>query len=81
MIVNQFDPCAAGQEIYYSTHQFFLSERSLYLFVFDVSQPNMEQSSRIEFWCATLAPLSLLSSFSLPSLFLRSFAHAGRRTR
>jgi hypothetical protein len=39
-----------GQEIYYSTHQFFLSERSLYLFVFDVSQPNMEQSSRIEFW-------------------------------
>lgn len=55
----------AGQEIYYSTHQFFLSERSLYLFVFDVSQPNMEQSSRIEFWCAALAPLFLRSFFVL----------------
>ena len=38
----------SGQDIYYSTHQFFLSEQSLYIFVFDLTKPL--EDSRIEFW-------------------------------
>lgn len=30
--------CCAGQEIYYTTHEFFLSERSLYLVIFNLSK-------------------------------------------
>jgi len=30
--------CDAGQEIYYTTHEFFLSERSLYLVIFNLSK-------------------------------------------
>jgi hypothetical protein len=30
--------CVVGQEIYYTTHEFFLSERSLYLVIFDLSK-------------------------------------------
>jgi hypothetical protein len=37
----------AGQEIYYATHQFFLSERSLFLVVFNLVSP---VESRIEYW-------------------------------
>jgi hypothetical protein len=36
-----------GQEIYYATHQFFLSERSLFLIVFNVL--DLVQS-RVEYW-------------------------------
>ena len=39
--------CAPGQEIYYSTHRFFLSERSMYLAVFNLVAPNQ---SNIEYW-------------------------------
>lgn len=31
----------AGQEVYYSTHQFYLSRRSLYLCVFDLTDPDI----------------------------------------
>jgi len=41
----------AGQEIYYSTHTFFLSPRSIYLIVFNMVD---EQSSRIEYWLNTV---------------------------
>jgi internalin A len=37
----------AGQEIYYATHQFFLSERSLYFLVFNLLSP---VQSHVEFW-------------------------------
>jgi hypothetical protein len=30
-----------GQEVYYSTHQFFLSQRSIYIVVFDMSTLNL----------------------------------------
>ncbi|PRP80501.1 hypothetical protein PROFUN_11723 [Planoprotostelium fungivorum] len=38
----------AGQQLYYSTHQFFLSQRSIYVLVFDLRYP--EDDSRLEFW-------------------------------
>lgn len=41
----------AGQEIYYSTHQFFLSERSLFLVIFNLV--NLVES-RVEYWCGSL---------------------------
>ncbi len=42
----------AGQELYYSTHQFFLSERSLFLLVTDVSKPL--EFSRLDFWLESI---------------------------
>jgi small GTP-binding protein len=38
----------AGQEIYYTTHQFFLSARALYLVVWNIQED--EELSKIEFW-------------------------------
>lgn len=37
-----------GQEIYYTTHEFFLSERSLYLVIFDLSKGL--NASYLEHW-------------------------------
>eukprot|EP00012_Vannella_robusta_P006904 CAMPEP_0206208048 /NCGR_PEP_ID=MMETSP0166-20121206/15974_1 /ASSEMBLY_ACC=CAM_ASM_000260 /TAXON_ID=95228 /ORGANISM="Vannella robusta, Strain DIVA3 518/3/11/1/6" /LENGTH=748 /DNA_ID=CAMNT_0053628965 /DNA_START=1 /DNA_END=2244 /DNA_ORIENTATION=+ len=37
----------AGQEIYYSTHQFFLSPRSVYLICFNLLENN---HSKVEYW-------------------------------
>jgi leucine-rich repeat kinase 2 len=41
-----------GQEVYYSTHQFFLSERSLYLIVFNL----VDESSikKVDYWLASI---------------------------
>lgn len=36
-----------GQEVFYPTHQFFLSDRAVYLIVFDLSQSD---HSRSEYW-------------------------------
>ena len=41
-----------GQEIYHSTHQFFLTERSLYIFVWDARQE--EEYGRIDYWLNTI---------------------------
>lgn len=41
-----------GQEIYHSTHQFFLTERSLYLFVWDALAE--EEYGRIDYWLKTI---------------------------
>eukprot|EP01103_Thecamoeba_quadrilineata_P004097 TRINITY_DN1381_c3_g1_i1.p1 TRINITY_DN1381_c3_g1~~TRINITY_DN1381_c3_g1_i1.p1 ORF type:complete len:1903 (+),score=318.22 TRINITY_DN1381_c3_g1_i1:778-5709(+) len=38
----------AGQDLYYTTHQFFLTPRSVYLLVFNMALP--EEDSRIEYW-------------------------------
>jgi len=38
----------AGQSIYYTTHQFFLSSRALYLIVLDQTQS--DEVSKVEFW-------------------------------
>jgi hypothetical protein len=41
----------AGQEIYLTTHQFFLTRRSIYLVVFNLMD---EKSSKVEYWLKTL---------------------------
>ncbi len=41
----------AGQEIYYATHQFFLSARSLYFLVFNLLSP---VQSHVEFWLQSI---------------------------
>eukprot|EP01127_Copromyxa_protea_P009760 TRINITY_DN231_c0_g1_i2.p1 TRINITY_DN231_c0_g1~~TRINITY_DN231_c0_g1_i2.p1 ORF type:complete len:2533 (-),score=509.78 TRINITY_DN231_c0_g1_i2:1516-9114(-) len=43
----------AGQELYYVTHQFFLSEGSIFIIVFDLRKP-LEQS-RVEFWLYSIS--------------------------
>jgi hypothetical protein len=51
-----------GQEIYYATHQFFLSERSLFLVVFNLL--SLVQS-RVEYWYAYPSTLALFLFFSI----------------
>ncbi len=61
-----------GQELYYSTHQFFLSERSLFLLVVDISKPF--SASRLEFWYNNILSqvlLMILRSYSLPEPFTK----------
>ncbi|MDM8523231.1 COR domain-containing protein [Desulfococcaceae bacterium HSG8] len=41
-----------GQEIYHATHQFFLTRRSLYIFVWDARQE--EEYGRIDYWLNTI---------------------------
>ncbi len=41
-----------GQEIYHSTHQFFLTKRSLYVFVWDARAE--EEYGRIDYWLKTI---------------------------
>lgn len=38
----------AGQDVYYSTHQFFLSPQAVYILVFNMM--DTEESNRIEYW-------------------------------
>lgn len=45
-----------GQEIYHSTHQFFLSKRSLYLFVWDARAE--DEYGRIDYWLKTIKSLA-----------------------
>jgi small GTP-binding protein len=45
-----------GQEIYHATHQFFLTRRSLYVFVWDSRQE--EEYGRIDFWLNTIQTFS-----------------------
>jgi len=41
-----------GQEIYHATHQFFLTKRSLYIFVWDSRQE--DEYGRIDYWLKTV---------------------------
>lgn len=45
-----------GQEIYHSTHQFFLTKRSLYIFVWDARQE--DEYGRIDYWLNTIQSFS-----------------------
>ncbi|KAL6057002.1 Myotubularin-like phosphatase domain [Balamuthia mandrillaris] len=42
----------AGQEVYYSTHQFYLSRRSIYIVVFNLMDKNIMAGNfrRVEYW-------------------------------
>ena len=42
----------AGQEIYYTTHQFFLSDRALYIVVYNMAKK--EEDSRVEYWLKSI---------------------------
>lgn len=48
-----------GQEIYHSTHQFFLTERSLYLLVWDALAE--EEYGRIDYWLKTIQSFAVES--------------------
>lgn len=41
-----------GQEVYYPTHQLFLSNRSIYLIVFNLIDPSSE--ARVDFWLQSI---------------------------
>ena len=41
----------AGQQIYHPTHQFFITNRSMYLIIFNLMD---ERTSRVEYWLKTL---------------------------
>lgn len=49
-ILNIWD--FGGQEIYHSTHQFFLTKRSLYVFVWDARAE--EEYGRVDYWLKTI---------------------------
>jgi leucine-rich repeat kinase 2 len=42
----------AGQEVYYPTHQFFLSDHCVYLLVWDLRRK--EEDSRIGYWLQSI---------------------------
>ncbi|KAL6057314.1 Myotubularin-like phosphatase domain [Balamuthia mandrillaris] len=44
----------AGQELYYSTHAFFLSKRSLFLVVFNMAEPIEVSKKKIDYWLASI---------------------------
>lgn len=44
-----------GQEVFYPTHQFFLTANCIYFVVFDISSPGI---SRIEYWMRQIKSLS-----------------------
>ncbi|MDM8552482.1 COR domain-containing protein [Desulfobacterales bacterium HSG2] len=50
MTLNVWD--FGGQEIYHATHQFFLTQRSLYIFAWDARQE--EEYGRIDYWLNTV---------------------------
>ncbi len=50
MTLNVWD--FGGQEIYHATHQFFLTQRSLYILVWDARQE--EEYARIDYWINTI---------------------------
>eukprot|EP01091_Cochliopodium_minus_P000360 TRINITY_DN10346_c0_g1_i1.p1 TRINITY_DN10346_c0_g1~~TRINITY_DN10346_c0_g1_i1.p1 ORF type:complete len:357 (-),score=82.16 TRINITY_DN10346_c0_g1_i1:348-1334(-) len=49
-----------GQSVFYPTHQFFLSDRSIYIIVFDASEQDFK--SRVEYWLNTISNIVKLES-------------------
>eukprot|EP00026_Physarum_polycephalum_P000314 Phypoly_transcript_00314.p1 GENE.Phypoly_transcript_00314~~Phypoly_transcript_00314.p1 ORF type:complete len:1738 (-),score=158.13 Phypoly_transcript_00314:23-5236(-) len=68
----------AGQEVYYTTHQFFLSQRSLYLVIFDMRHPD-EELSRLEYWMQSIrsrtsnSPVVLVGTHSASPVCTRQY--------
>lgn len=52
-----------GQDIYYSTHAFFLSENSLYVIVWNISKP--KEKERVGYWYRTIQSIAPRSSILL----------------
>eukprot|EP00027_Filamoeba_sp_ATCC50430_P004277 CAMPEP_0168546700 /NCGR_PEP_ID=MMETSP0413-20121227/3638_1 /TAXON_ID=136452 /ORGANISM="Filamoeba nolandi, Strain NC-AS-23-1" /LENGTH=850 /DNA_ID=CAMNT_0008576895 /DNA_START=93 /DNA_END=2645 /DNA_ORIENTATION=+ len=43
-----------GQEVYYNTHHFFLSEAAIYLLIVDITRPVEQIEERIKFWLRSI---------------------------
>src|SRR5699024_5269274 len=46
-----------GQEVYYTTHQFFITKHSIYILVWDMSQPLDE--NKMEYWLRSIESQTL----------------------
>lgn len=44
----------AGQDVYYTTHSFFLTPNTIYLVVFDLSRDDETQMRRIDYWIQSI---------------------------
>ena len=44
----------AGQDVYYTTHSFFLTPNTIYLVVFDLSRDDDQQMRRIDYWIQSI---------------------------
>lgn len=44
----------AGQDVYYTTHSFFLTPNTIYLVVFDLSRDDEAQMRRIDYWIQSI---------------------------
>ena len=58
-----------GQEIFYPTHQFFITGRSVYIILFDLSKPLTE--SRIEYW---VKKISVMTTGKTPIILVGTHA-------
>lgn len=57
IVINCWD--FGGQEVFYPTHQFFLTANNAYILVFDISAPGV---SRLEYWLRQIKLLSKMES-------------------
>jgi hypothetical protein len=63
-----------GQEVYYSTHQFFLSENAIYIVVWDLRYK--EENSKVEFWLQSIQARTTLAHVLLVGTHLDAFEEA-----
>lgn len=63
-----------GQEVYYSTHQFFLSENAIYIVVWDLRYK--EENSKVEFWLQSIQSRTTLAHVLLVGTHLDAFEEA-----
>ncbi|XP_052249565.1 uncharacterized protein LOC127857188 [Dreissena polymorpha] len=75
----------AGQTLYYSTHQFFLNKRSIYVVVMDMTkslEDVVSKSDGIGIWCGLVDECTYLDIFKfwLNSIHMNSDYQAGKRT-
>ncbi|XP_052272530.1 uncharacterized protein LOC127873024 isoform X2 [Dreissena polymorpha] len=75
----------AGQTLYYSTHQFFLNERSIYLVVMDMTrslEDVVSKSDGIGIWCGLVDSCTYLDIFKfwLNAIHMNSDYQSGERT-
>ena len=59
----------AGQEIFYTTHQFFLNDAALTLLVFDITK-NLEIENKLFFWMNSISSTSPNSRVMLIGTFI-----------
>ncbi|KAH3690488.1 hypothetical protein DPMN_191432 [Dreissena polymorpha] len=75
----------AGQTLYYSTHQFFLNKRSIYVVVMDMTkclEDVVSKSDGIGIWCGLVDDCTYLDIFKfwLNAIHMNSDYQSGKRT-